>query len=312
MFRIAALIACLLVCASSASAQGRSGPLTLRVGVLDAEVAAEAFYASYNGFFTQAGLNVQFQTFNNGSLIATAVAGGSLDVGLADLVSVTSAHARGLPFVYIAPGLLATTKDPTMGVIVPAASPIRTAAEIDGKAMAVSGVRNIAQVAAEAWMDHNGGDAKTVKFVEIPFPTLLPALAQGRVQVAFASEPWLTLALDAGYRVIYLDERPLAPEFMQSGWLTTREWVRTHHEAAARFVAVMRETARWANAHPIQAGQILAKYTGIRLSVAQRMHKGTFSVGFRPELVQPVVDAAVEYGILDQPFPARELFEDVR
>jgi ABC-type nitrate/sulfonate/bicarbonate transport system substrate-binding protein len=60
--------------------------------------------------------------------------------------------------------------------------------------MAVSGLNNIAQVATAAWIDRNGGDAKAVKFVEMPFPAMVPALAAGTIQSSSAYEPWLSNA----------------------------------------------------------------------------------------------------------------------
>lgn len=308
MFRVAFLLAMMIALPLAASAQNKPEPITLHVGVIPAEVAAEVFYAVDMGFFKKSGLNVQFQVFNNGAAIAAAIAGGSLDIGLSDLISVISAHSRGLSFVYVAPGLTASIKDPTMGLIVPATSTLFDGRDFNGKSIAVGGLRNIAEIAADSWLDGNGGDSKSVKFLEVPFPALLPALSQGRIQAAFANEPWLTLALDAGYRVIWLDKNPLAPTFLQSGWLTSREWLEKNPEGAAKFAAVIRETAQWANSHPALVAPILSKYTNIPLSVAQRMHKGEFSERFDAALVQPAIDASVKYGIIPKSFPAQEIF----
>src|ERR1700722_13410423 len=98
---IAAIAALLLVCPAPAVAQSAvKAPLTIHVGALPSEVAAELFYGTDMGFFKKAGLDVDIQYFNNGSAIAAAVASGALDLGLSDLMSVINAHARGLPFVY--------------------------------------------------------------------------------------------------------------------------------------------------------------------------------------------------------------------
>jgi NitT/TauT family transport system substrate-binding protein len=294
--------------AGAAAAQTPPGALTLHLGVIPSEVAGEAFYGTEMGFYKRAGLDVQIETFNNGSAIAAAIAGGSLDVGLSDLVSVISAHAHGLPFVYVAPGLLTTLKAPTYGLIVPDGSPIRAAKDLDGKNVAVSGLHNIAQIGASAWIDANGGDAKTVKFVEVPFPTLIPALAQGRIDAAMGNEPWMTLASDSGDHLIFLEKNALAPAFLLSGWVTTRDWVARNPAAAAKFVAVTREIARWANRNPDASAPILSKYTKIPPAVIARMHRGEFAERFDAANVQPVIEAAAKYGVIASPFPAAEIF----
>jgi NitT/TauT family transport system substrate-binding protein len=310
---VAALAALLLATSGVASAQSTAkAPLTIHVGALPSEVAGELFYGADMGFFKKAGLDVDIQFFNNGGAIAAAVASGALDLGLSDMMSVINAHARGLPFVYAAPGLLTTLKAPTFGILVPRNSSIQGAKDFDGKSMAVSGLRNIAQISAAAWIDANGGDSKTVKFIEVPFPSLVPALAQGTIQSSVANEPWMTLATDSGDRLIFMEKGALSPAFLLSGWVTTRDWAAKNPDALARFVASIREIAAWANKNPQASAPILAKYTKLDIGVIARMHRGQFAERFDPGYVQPVIDAAAKYGVIAAGFPASAIIEDVK
>jgi NitT/TauT family transport system substrate-binding protein len=314
LLRIAAIVAAMLFVAPGvATAQPTAkAPVTIHVGAIPAEVAAELFYGVDMGFFKKAGLDVDIQFFNNGSAIAAAVAAGALDLGLSDLMSVINAHARGLPFVYAAPGLLSTLKAPTFGLLVPPNSPIRDAKDFNGKTVAVSGLRNIAQIAASAWIDANGGDSKTVHFVEVPFPALVPALAQGKIDASAANEPWMTLATDKGNRLVFMEKGALAPAFLLSGWVTTRDWARKNPGPLARFVGAIREIATWANKNPQASAPILAKYTKLDVAVVERMHRGQFAERFDPGYVQPVIDAAAKYGVISAGFPAAAIIEDAK
>lgn len=299
---------CAFLLLSAATKAQNPVTVTLHVGVIPSEVAGEVFYGSDLGIFKKYGLDVQIETFSNGSAIAAAIAGGSLDIGLSDLMSVISAHARGLPFVYLAPGLLTTNQAPTYGLIVPADSTIHSPKDLDGKSVAVSGLHNIAQIGASAWIDANGGDSKSVRFVEVPFPQLVPALAQGRIDAAMGNEPWMTFASDKGNRLIFLDKHALAPAFLLSGWVTTRNWA-THDQATAgKFVGAIQEIARWANRNPKASAPILAKYTHIPLDVITRMHRGQFAERFNSGNVQPVIDAAAKYGVIASSFSASSIF----
>jgi NitT/TauT family transport system substrate-binding protein len=310
---VAAIAALLLATSGVASAQSTSkAPLTIHVGALPSEVAGELFYGADMGFFKKAGLDVEIQYFNNGSAIAAAVASGALDLGLSDLMSVINAHSHGLPFVYAAPGLLTTLKAPTFGILVPPNSPIHDAKDFNGKSMAVSGLKNIAQISAAAWIDANGGDSKTVKFIEVPFPSLVPALAQGTIQSSVANEPWMTLATDGGNHVMFMDKGALSPAFLLSGWVTTRDWATKNPDALARFVASIREIAAWANKNPQASAPILAKYTKLDIGVIARMHRGQFAERFEPGYVQPVIDAAAKYGVIASAFPASAIIEEVK
>jgi NitT/TauT family transport system substrate-binding protein len=177
---LAALTAALAV---PASVRAQSAPPEkLSVGLIPAEISAQIFYGIDRGIFAHNGLDVEFEAFTNGNSIAAGLASGALDVGLSDLVSVMSAHVRGLPFGYIAPGLLNGEKTPTYGIIVAGNSAIRVAKDFNGTTFAVNGLKNIVQVSVQAWIDNNGGDSSTVRFVEMPIPAMAPAVARGEVQ----------------------------------------------------------------------------------------------------------------------------------
>jgi hypothetical protein len=79
-------------------------------------------------------------------------------------MSMVNAHAHGLPFVYLAPGLQNSITAPTFAVVVAAASPIRGPKDLRG-VMAVSGLNNIAQIATARattrdWIAKNGPGAQ--------------------------------------------------------------------------------------------------------------------------------------------------------
>jgi NitT/TauT family transport system substrate-binding protein len=242
----------------------------------------------------------------NGGAVAAALASGAIDIGLSDVMSMVNAHAHGLPFIYLAPGLLNTVNAPTFAVIVAANSPIQQAKDIKG-VMAVSGLNNIAQIATQAWIDKNGGDSKQVRFIEMPFATMPAALANGTIQAASANEPWLTAAADRGDRVLYEGFNPIAPAFLLGGWAATNDWIHSHPPAAQHFIGALREIAQWANTHHDESAPILAKYAKIPVETIYKMHRGDFAVKFDPALIQPVIDAAVKYGAVAKPFQATDI-----
>jgi NitT/TauT family transport system substrate-binding protein len=282
----------------------------LRVGVIPAEVAAEAFYAVEQGFFKNNGLEVELQSFNNGGAIASAVAGGALDVGLSDLLSVITAHARGLPFAFLAPGALSKNdaKESVFGLLTRPEDAIREPRDFNGKTFATNALHNIGQLFAEAWIDANGGDSKTTHWVEMPYPALIPALMQAKsVQVVGTNEPWMTVGKDAGAHTIYYEHNAISPTVMLSGWITTRDWVAKNPALAAKFVTAMREAARWANRNRATAGPILARYTKLAPATVENMHRSEFAETFDAAAIVPTIDAGAKYGIVPKPFPMSEI-----
>ena len=298
--------------APPAALLAQSVPLTtLRVGVIRAEVCGQVFYGISEGFFRKNGLDVQVQFFNNGAAITAALAGGALDIGLSDLASAINAHARGIPITYVAPGLTFTDKNPTFGIIVPGNSPIRDAKDVRGP-FASSGIGTIAQLAAAAWVERNGGNLKAIKFIEMPPPIVQSALMKGTIAASTANEPWLTYAKEKGFRVIVMTHG-MAPAYLLSGWAATKDWVQKNPASVAKFVSAIHEASVWANTNQAATAPVLAEYTHVPQAVIERMsYRGLFAETWDPAIVQPVIDAAAKLGHIPQPFAASELYYAAR
>ena len=281
---------------------------SVHIGTVPAEFGAQVYYALEMGFFKKNGLEVTIDPFTSGGAIASAVASGALDVGVSDTVSMISAHAHGLPFVYLAPGVISTTPAPLFAIVVPPNSTIREAKDLNNKTFGINAIQNISQVPTEFWIDKNGGASKSVKWVEIPFQATLPALAQGRLDVALLTEPFVTQAAHDGYYIMEMTKNTLAPVFLGGGWITSKDWLAKNPGTASAFMAAMAETATWANHNASGSADVLAKYTHIPLPVVQKTRRYLVTEKFDPSIVQPVIDACAQYGIIPKSFAASELF----
>jgi NitT/TauT family transport system substrate-binding protein len=302
------LAVCLALLPSMSPAQTPPASASLKLGVITVDAAAEAFYALDMGFFKKQGLDVDLQIMQNGAAIAAAVAGGALDVGFADTVSIANAHARGLPFIYLAPAMLNSYTAPAIAVLVNGGGPIREAKDFNGKTIAVNGINNITMLPVEAWIDKSGGDSKTVKWLEVPIPAENDAVSSAKVDGAVIGEPFITFGADKGLRPLYMDKNAIAPRYVLSGFMTTKDWAAKNPALAAKFIAAIKETAQWANTNRSASAAILAKYTKLPEQVVARMKRGEFAETLLASDFQPVIDIAAKYGVLPKPFPAPEFF----
>ncbi|MFN2460657.1 MAG: ABC transporter substrate-binding protein, partial [Candidatus Velthaea sp.] len=146
-------------------AGGAADPVTtIRVGATGNDAAAEVYYADELGLFKKRNLVVQIQNLRNGAAEAAAVAGGALDIGEQNIVSMSNAHARGLTFKFLAPAATYVSSASTTNLLVGKDSPMKTARDLSGKTVAVSALGDLSQIAAQAWIDKNGGDSASVHF----------------------------------------------------------------------------------------------------------------------------------------------------
>jgi NitT/TauT family transport system substrate-binding protein len=213
-----------------------------------------------------------------------------------------------VPFTFIAPGGLSDPKQPYGHLIVANDGGIAAAKDLNGKVLAVAALGSLDPVTISAWIDANGGDASTVKFVEIPQTESAAAVVAHRIAAALIIHPQVDAALAGGnVRVLGDPYGALAPSYLISGWFTTTDWARAHPEAAQKFARVVAETAAYANTHHAETAPVLADFSKIPLPVIQKMTRAVLGTALTPALVQPVIDASVKYGVLARSFNAADV-----
>lgn len=288
------------------NASKAAGAGEIRFLTVHSEQGATAVFADRAGFFKQAGLDVDVELLANGASVLAAVVGGTTPFGVSNPVSLAVAHQRGAPLVAFAPTAYYTSRAPSSLLLVAPHSPIRSGKDLDGKTIAVNGLRNTPQFATQAWIEKTGGDPKSVNFVEMPYAEMPAALNGGRVDAAFCAEPTLSKAR-ATTRVLADTYAAIAPQFLTGVYITTLAYAKANASLVARMAEALRRTAAWANAHPNETAKITSDVTKIDLSTVQHMVRARYAERLTPQDLQPPIDVAARYGLLTSSFPASEL-----
>jgi NitT/TauT family transport system substrate-binding protein len=280
---------------------------SLRIGTFAVENGILPYYARDGGFFTAAGIAADVQTLPGSSAIAAGIVSNSIDVGYGALDVLAAIHQKGIPIVVIAPGgeYRAPVTSRVAAIMVPANSTVKQARDLNGKIVAANSLHSLADAVPKLWVDQNGGDSSTLKFVEMPFAAMPAAFDAGRVDAALISEPFMSVAAKSA-RVLVYGYDCIAKDFLLGAYFTTPQWAKDHPDVIARFRTGMRQAAGWANANPAKSGELLAKYTKIDPTVIATMTRARFGEQLTPALMQPLIDVAAKFGGFS-PFPAREL-----
>lgn len=287
-------------------ARAQTAPAKIRIGSSRTDSFGAGFYAVDGGFFKAAGIETEILTFSNGAAVAAACAGGSLDIGVGEVTELANGVAHGLPFALIAGAGLFATDAPTTMLCVANGSPIRRPHDLEGKTIAVPVLVSLSAISVKLWLVKNGVDLNTVHFTEISTAAMPAAVAHGTVDAAHIGEPGLSIGR-ADLRPIATPYSSVAKQFLISDWFTTRDWIAKNPELAKRVAGVAYQAARWANAHQDLTAPIIAKYAGLDLATVRAMRRTRFATSLDAALVQPVLDAAAQYGGLVRPMKAEEL-----
>jgi NitT/TauT family transport system substrate-binding protein len=280
----------------------------VRIGIAATEESALPFFALENGFFKDAGLDVALTVFPPNQLMQ-GLLGGSLEIGVSNSGATALAHVHGLPISLLACGALYSPRQPISHVVTHPAAPIHGAKDLAGKTIGLLAIRDMAQAAVMQWLDVNGGDSKSVHFVEVPPLALAAAVQSGRIDAAIMNEPNFSNAKGL-VREIGLTYAAVAggKPFAATGVTANKTWADANPAAVKRFAAVMHQTAQWTNRNHDEAATLIAKLTKIDPEVVRSIPRVEWAEVNAPGLLQPVVDVMAHYAILPQRFVAQELF----
>ena len=294
------------LCTTATQRASAADTPVIRVLYEPIDTATAIFCARDMGFFNRAGVSVDLQPMNTGSAMLAAATSGSVDVVLPNVLSLAEAVEGGLPMQVISANVVYTAKTPSTLLLVENASPIVTARDFSGKTIGVNVLNGLAWIAARAWIDGNGGDSKTVRFVEMPFATMPEVLTAGRIDGAVVAEPALSIARrDA--RVVAPVYSAIAPSFPIDAWVAPATWVSANRDASRRFARAMHDACVWANANHDRSAEIAAGFTKLDVAAIRGRTRATFAEAHGFDAAQPLLDAGVAYGVLKKPLRANAL-----
>jgi NitT/TauT family transport system substrate-binding protein len=291
---------------SAAPAGAQAPPTIVTVVAQPVDVTGNLWYALDQGYFAKAGLNVQVVGIANPALIVQAVSGHTVDFGSTSLMSIARAHLAGIDVVLVAPSGASSIKAPLEGIIVGNDSGIKTAKDLAGKTMVVSVLGSIIQVEALSWVDKQGGDWKSIKWVEAPPSADGAMVASGKVDGSVITETFLSSAIanNNGKLLSYVGS-DVSPMLVEGGYFASGDYVRANPDVVKRFANALIEAGKWANTHRVEAAAIIQKYS--QQTPSPLAHHAVFPDTFHASDLQPVLDAGAKYGALKSTFPAADM-----
>lgn len=309
LLRVAAVAASVLIAGSAATAQP-SNLTTIRVVASAGDDLLPLWYAQSTGMFRAAGLNVVLDKAASGAVATQAIVGSADDIGRVSLISLVSAHVRGIPFVLLAPAAIHRKQTSVNdGVLVGAGAPFRTVLDLQGKTVSSTELGSIGALGLRALIDAQGGDSSTLHWIELPVTATAAAIEAGRIDAGISNEPAMSRDLATGKVRVLADMLDgYRGEILEGAYFSMRDYAVANRDAIARFTRVLRQASIYANAHVNDLLPLLIANTGLDPDVAARMHHALIGVTFDPSQVQPVIDVTAKYGVIPHGFDAREMF----
>jgi NitT/TauT family transport system substrate-binding protein len=292
--------------AATAGALVAQSQQTVRVLTVPTDAAKQILYAQQAGLFGKNGLKCELSAMGSGAAMFAAVLGGSADIAAGSLFPVFSAYGHGIGLRIIAPIAIYDTDRCDTWLIVRKDSAIRAPRDLNGKIIGSDTANDVSVASTRVWLDRHGGDGKSLRSVELKTAEQLQAIDQGRIDTASIKPPWLTLAMQSGrFRVLGKPLDAIAPRFLLSCWVATADYIAKNPAAVKGFVAAVTEGGRYANTHPAETVDMVAKFAGQDPALLRQGVRSVIATEIALADIQKPLDFAYTYGVIDKQYDAR-------
>ena len=268
----------------------------LIVGYTPANAFMPAFVAKDKGFFAKRGLDVTLQTVPQGSTIAGAMAGGTMQVGTLTAPVYLLSVEGGIDTQIVAASTYQAKSNPTIALMAREGSNIKTASDMKGKRMGVPGLNGVNHVVAMKWLENNGVPRNQVTYVETGFAQMGDLLKGSQVDLVVPVEPFITRLeqTKVGYQVTV---PTITDSYLESFYIMMRDFVQKNPKAARDFREALREAVAYIKTNEAEARKTQVTYLKLPEAAAASIKLPTFAVDVKTEDVDFWVKLLKDFGV---------------
>jgi sulfonate transport system substrate-binding protein len=291
--------------AVSRQASAQAGVKEIRIGYQKNGVLVIARQqATLEKHFAPQGVGVTWVEFSSGPPMLEAMNVGSVDYGAVGDSPPVFAQSAGANIVYAAGQPITNGQ----GILVQAASPIRTIADLRGKRVGFtkgSSAHNIVvQTLEKAGLGY--GDITPVYLTP---PDAGPAFANGSIDAWAIWDPYFAIGETKQNGRILVNASEITKT--NSFYIANRDFAKNHGATLQQIIDVTSSTAKWAETHRDEVAKSLSAVTGIPLDIQiVAANRSSFAVGpVTDDIVatqQGVADRFFKLGLIPRPVVVRD------
>jgi NitT/TauT family transport system substrate-binding protein len=278
------------------------GPAKIVVGVIPIADVAPAWLGAKKGFFRNERIQVSFRPTAGGAEVIPQIIRGDVQFAFGNPVSLGFAQQRGIGLRYVTEGVQggSSEQDSTNGLVVHKDSDIRSVNDLSGKTFAVNVLNSLGEVTIKTALEKEGVDTSNLKFVEVPFPDMLPALERRQFDVAWLPEPFVSQGIAQGHRKLLDPMVATYPRLTLSGYFGSSEFIEQNGDLVERFQRAMNRSLDYAAAHEEEAREAIAENTEIPQPVVAKMPLPYWTSDLNADSVRFLIEQAERYDYFDE------------
>jgi NitT/TauT family transport system substrate-binding protein len=304
---IAATVSLVTLAGCSASSGGASGGSLEKTDiVVDAFPAIDSaglFIAEQQGLFKAQGLNVTIKLAATSQTAIDGQLNGQFDVTSADYVTyVDNVLLDKAPLRIIAESSFLQPN--VLTLLTRGGSKVQEVGQLKNKTVSVNAPNDIGTLLVDSLLTDNGVPLSSVKFNNgVDFPSVGQYLTNGKVDAAFAPEPFVSLdGMNAGTEELADLDQGGTTDFPIQGVAVTEKWAQDNPHTLAAFERAYAQGQEIADTDRTAVESALKQFLGMPPLAAALVSLPSFPVGVNPVRLQRLVDAMVRFGLLKQKY----------
>lgn len=311
--RLVLLAAALVLSAASLPVQAQQ--LTpLRVTNFQNTVVLGLYRGIDQGYFREAGLDVELVRVATGAAAVSAVASNQADVGWAATTVPIFARSNG---VKVKAFMTADQEGPPdhYGTFIDASakSGINSFAELKGKTVMINAFGTAGELAIRDRLQKAGLSWDDVKKVTVPFPQMQAALELGNADVAVTIQPMhASIMANKAIGAKVLDVGTLSDSRTKavtaSVYFASDEWLAKNEKAALAFGRAFLRAQKEVHADPKLRLELVMKIAGMDEATAKTVPEAWFeTLAITREAATPAYDTLIRTGMMTKSFPVEDV-----
>lgn len=270
------------------------GVRTVTVGMLPIVPTAAMYAGIEEGFFADHDIELKIETGQGGAALLPAVMSQELDFSSSNPVSLLTARDKGLDVRVISnwSDEKETPEEAVNAVVASGDSGMSSAADLEGKTVAINTLKSMGDLTIREAVRADGGDPDAVTFIEMPFPDMPAALADGTADAVWVPEPFMSGLLAEGNVAVTPPCAVAAPGMALQLMFTSAALAEEEPELVEDMQAALNETLEFAENNP---DAVRAQITTVNPNIPEEAAANLRLEGFGTD---PRVDQTTQIGEL--------------
>jgi NitT/TauT family transport system substrate-binding protein len=287
---------------ASSSGSAAGGLTNVTLGYVPYSDDASLFYAQDNGIFKKHGLNVTFVPQASPVVVEASMASGTEQFGFITTPVLINLNTKGVGVKCVSTVDGNESPDPahdTTVLVAAKGSGIKSIKDLAGKNVAEVQLTSLNSLAVMVLAKQAGIDPHSIHQIQIPFPQMPAALAQGRVQAAVIVSPFTQTALGEGATVLSHPNQVLFPNGTLTCLDAMSSYISANPKVVSEFRAAMNEAVTYSATHQSEVKKTLAPHLQLPMAVALKQVLNTnFSTTFNTASMTQIGNYMKEFGII--------------